>query len=204
MSTHTQPSCGMLTVFISAEALGNKAWSFSVPRPNVYFCLPNKHQHKLGRDAGPRAPSSGEPAELWLMGWRVTAYVYLLQCWLYLMWQWGWSIMAKSMSQRDKYWGSQVPQERFKMLWCTNQFVVKRAYCNEMCPPFWLCMALRLTHSQENTPHSQWTLWKNSVLHLLFLFLYAIFCWEITTNQLCLFFSFIFIILYCHCSVRVA
>lgn len=100
-----------------------------------------------GEDAGPRAPSAGEPGELWPLDWRVTACVYLLRGWLYLMWQSGWSIKADSRSQRYKYWDGQVPRERFKMLECTNQFVVKRAYCSEMCPPSCLCVAASLNRS---------------------------------------------------------
>lgn len=151
--THTQPSCGMLTVFISVQALGNKASSFSAPRPAAYSCLPNKHRHRLDRDVGPIAPSAGEPAELWLTGWCVTPCVYLLQSWLYLMWQWGWSIMAESRSQRDKYWDGLVPRDRFKTLWCTNQFVVKRAHYSEMCPPFHLCVAASLHRSVLRVLH---------------------------------------------------
>lgn len=65
--THTQPSRGMLTVFISAQTLGNKAWTLSAPRPAAYFCLPDKHRPSPGGDAGPRAPPAGEAGEFWLV-----------------------------------------------------------------------------------------------------------------------------------------
>ena len=38
-------------------------------------------------------------------------------------------------------------ERAFKMLECTNQFVVKRAYCSEMCPPSCLCVAASLNRS---------------------------------------------------------
>lgn len=62
--------------------------------------------------------------------------------------------MAESKSQRDKYWDGQVLQDRFKMLWCTNQFVVKRADCSEMFSPFYLARV----YSVKNL----------SALHLIF------------------------------------
>lgn len=37
-----------------------------------------------------------------------------------------------------------MPRGRFKTLWCTDQFVEKRLYCSEMCPPSFFCVWLQV------------------------------------------------------------